>query len=226
MIEGTGLGENLLHEHYPKGYLAWVLSYPSLNDIVNGNLGYRQLLIGGDVSVSVVDPNGTTVCAFEIANGIPLEIRSPLGWSVSMAGDATSVSIPADAPYRLLLTPQTGDPVSFVIQEGHSGSSRQTLYQIETQSLSPNTVYQCGLPAAAAHAQAYTLASAAQTIPCNLVPGNTGLTNLEMNSDAKKMLLNDLGMLVVIALLALLELLMILALFSKSFNRHRHLKKQ
>ena len=39
------------------------------------------------------------------------------------------------------------------------------------------------------------------------------------------MLLNDLGMLVIIALLVLLELFLMLALFSKSFNRHRHLMK-
>ena len=222
----ANLGENLLHEHYPKGYLAWVLGYPSLNDIVSENLGYRQLLIGGDVKAAIVAPNGVTACAFEIANGIPLDIHSPLGWSVSMAGNATSVSIPADVPYQLHLTPQTSDPVSFAIQEGHSGSSRLALYQIEPQSLAQNTVYQCALPAAiAAREQAYTLASATQTIPCKRMPGNTGLTNLEMNSDAKKMLLNDLDMLIIIALLVLLELFLMLALFSKSFNRHRHLMK-
>ena len=135
----------------------------------------------------MLPPNGVTACAFEIANGIPLDIHSPLGWSVSMAGDATSVSIPADVPYQLHLTPQTGDPVSFVIQEGHSGSSRLTLYQIEPQSLAQNTVYQCALPAAvAAREQAYTLASATQTIPGKLMPSNMGLTNLEMNSDCQK----------------------------------------
>ena len=52
----ANLGENLLHEHYPKGYLAWVLGYPSLNDIVSENLGYRQLLIGGDVKAAIVAP--------------------------------------------------------------------------------------------------------------------------------------------------------------------------
>lgn len=218
----AGLGENLMHEHFPKGYLAWLCAYSNLDAMVSYNLTYRQLSIGGDVGISVYGADGTLAYSFSVKNG---EVSGQSGDSeltVSPSGDAMTVSIPADETYRVEIEALDTDPLDFVIREGTIGKIAMKSYQAPTQTMTPGTVYTCELPAAFyTDGTRYSLLWNGGSVACT--PTDASATNnLELNSSAKQLLSENLASIIVVVLLLLLQLLFFLTVALRALRRHHH----
>ena len=219
----TGLAENLMHEHYPKGYLAWMFAYGDENAMASENRLYRQVLVGGDAGLEVYDQSGTLVCSYNLDNGVPMGQSAETSLTISQSGDALWVSIPADEPYRVEITARQGDPVDFVLREGTIGSIRMNEFQLGDAALPIGVKLTCALPQAfATDGTRYTLLWQGGQAEC--LPADTAATanNLEFNSTAKQLLGENLLALLGIALMVLVELLFLLTVAVRALRRHRH----
>lgn len=220
---GVGLTENLLHEHYPSGYLAWLLAYPDGDAMASHGRRYRQVLVGGDASLAVYDAQNTLMCAFALDNGTPTGDSTQSYLTISQTGDSLSVSIPADQAYRVEITAQQGDPVAFVIREGTIGAIDMRSFEAAEASLPVGALCTCTLPTPfAAEGTAYTLQWAGGQAACQPVDTPEALAPLEVDSTAKQLLGQNLLALAGIALIALLETLFMLTIAIRAARRHRH----
>jgi len=221
----ANLGENLLHEHYPNGYFAWVMAYDTRDAMITTHRRYRQILLGGDARVQILNQADQEVCALEIVDGLPTSSQNAIGFAITKNGDATTIAIPADAEYRITVSPTTQDEVTFAVKEGQSGSTQTDSYQIDDQALSMDEMYTCELPTAfAADGVQYALRSSTDGLVCRSVDDHNALTGLVVNSTAKQMMVENLWILLIILLLILLEVVILIVLSLKATKRHRHLR--
>ena len=142
------LGENLMHEHYPKGYLAWLCAYQDVDAMVSHNRNYRQLTVGGDAGITVYNATGEVACAFDVTDGVTTPQTGASSLTIAQSGDALTVSIPADEAYRVEIRAHDGDPIEVVIREGTIGKTALVSYQPTSQTLPTHVVYTCALPSA------------------------------------------------------------------------------
>jgi len=219
----ASLGENLMHEHFPKGYLAWLCAYSKLDAMVGHNLTYRQLSIGGDVGFSVYGADGTLACGFSVKDG---EVSGQSGNSeltVSPSGDAMTVSIPADEDYHVEIIAQDNDPLEFVIREGTIGKMAMKSYQAPTQTMRLSTVYSCELPAAFyADGTRYSLQWDGGSEECTPATDANSTNKLELNSSAKQLLSENLTIIILVILLLLLQGFFFFTVALRATRRHHH----
>lgn len=219
----AGLSENLMHEHFPKGYLAWLCAYAKLDAMVGHNLTYRQLSIGGDVSISVYNADGTLACVFSVTDGAVSGQSGNSELTVAPSGDAMTVSIPADEAYRVEIVAQSTDPVDFLIREGTIGKIAMNSYQAPTQATTIGATYSCELPTVFyTDGTRYTLQWQGGSVECVPVTDATTDDKLELNSSATQLLSENLTSIIVVILLLLLQIIFLLTVALRALRRHHH----
>lgn len=97
---------DLMHEHCPDVYIAWLFSQDDPDALYIDNRGYRRVFLDADLLPALYD-----------SDGLPFD-----GAAVEKLGEATMLSIPADRDYYLTLTANDDDLALIYLNEYQAGS--------------------------------------------------------------------------------------------------------
>ncbi len=92
-------GANIMHEHTPDVYLAWLLSDDDPDKIYSSNSNYSVISINGEGDFTVFDENEESFTIFEDTTDNATE--NSLKFVHSKSGYVTSITIPEDREYSI-----------------------------------------------------------------------------------------------------------------------------
>lgn len=181
----AGFAGNLMHEHYPQGYLAWLMAYDDLDRMRTDKLFFRQVLVNAEAKVRLLDHRGR-----ELLSHVFVESgeQTPSSSLLSLSGDALVLTVPADAAYRVELSLAQGGDLQLAVREGKVGRTGMLAFTPQDLTATPGTVYSLSLPSSSLSQPGYmvTWPEGKQA----LSPGENQemFTALEQNSEAKEFL--------------------------------------
>lgn len=202
---GAGVGENLVHEHLPKGYLAWLSAYGDLESMVSRNQRYRQVYAGGCSAIRITGGDGRPVTDYAL-DGDAAKVGEEDLFPVVLNGDEMVVTVPADRAYRIELTAAPAEECHLTIREEKTGVLKARSYEVSLSS-AEGTVYICRLPEAdASGGDGYQVTWSGGSAPLVLAEGSF-LDKLEATSSARTILSQDLRTVALVLALLILQIL-------------------
>ena len=213
----------LVHEHYPKKYLAWLAAYDDLNSMASPNRDYRQLAFTGALNLRLVDEKGESLLDHRFF-GPPAAAKGQALFAVSQVGDETVVTVPADKTYQVDMW--TDGPEStgatFSIKQGRIGFTRMAVYKAPAFTLAPGKPkpVSCTLSADMA-SPVYALQMPGGSISLTAAPDASLFSQGEANSGIKTLLSKNMVTLLGAALMLLVQGLVFLILTTRAGLRHR-----
>lgn len=216
----AGVGENLVHEHLPKGYLAWLSAYGDLESMVSRNQRYRQVYAGGCSAVRIYGDDGRPVTDYAL-DGDAAKVGEEDLFPVVLNGDEMVVTVPADRAYRAEFTSVPGKEFHLTVQEQKTGALKARSYE---GSLPPaaGAVYACEFPAASASGEGrYIVTWSGGSAPLTLSEDGSFLHEIEAASSARAILSQDLKTVVLVLALMLLQILFYAGMAVRGLVRHR-----
>ncbi len=220
LVDAGPYGE-LVHEHYPKKYLAWLAAFDDLAQMASPSRDYRQLAVSGAVNLRIQDDQGRTVLLYR-ADQPPRPGEKP-ALPLSQAGDDILVTVPADRAYQAALWSKGPEAAqaALAIREGRVGFTGMRVYKSPALTIQAGQLYLCALPPGTTQTAAYALTTSGATIPLNPAPDASLFSPGEKDSSIKTLLSKNL-----VTLLGALVLLFVQALFfliagTRAGIRHR-----
>jgi hypothetical protein len=218
--DSAGVGENLAHEHFPKGYLAWLSAYDNLDSMISRNQRYRQIGVGGCSAIRIYNEQGELATDYEL-EGATAKVGDADLFPVVWNGDEMVVTVPADRAYRIELTAESAQDFYLVIREDKIGASKTRNYETR-EFAAAGTAYACRLPAASASGEeGYTVEWSGGSASLTEAEESSFLDKLEVDSSAKTILSQDLKTVVQVIVMLILQLLFLTGMSIRAAVRHR-----
>lgn len=214
--KGTSLLENLVYEHYPAGYLSWMMAYDSLDALKSPNRAFRQVHLGADVTISVFDPSGLRVVDSRLQDATGQTGQSLL--PVTQVGDGLLITLPADQEYQLELTALSNKPLDLIIKEGIAGQTRLSSFVAQDVPLEEGRSYRLTLPKAFSK-NGYEITYPGGKADIKPVERGALINRLESNSEFMRLLSQNGLVLIASLVFILLQLLFYLFLAIRSLRR-------
>lgn len=241
-----GLTDNLVHEHMPTVYLAWLSAYPTGEGLFTPAATYRQVRIDGMRRIKVLDEKGQVAASFTTM-GAPTTVGEESSFTISLegpealyqsqgylplslSGEELVITVPADIAYQVVVE---RDPEAFTnlsLRQGTAGRTRMQSYQAPMEKLKGDTTMTFDLPARKSWGtETYTLMGASGAVPFQQVAAETSLSNMEMNSGARSFLGQNIRTAIIILVAIALQAIFYLYLGGRALGaarRNRSLRKQ
>lgn len=219
----VGLLDNLVHEHQPKGYLAWLSAFSDLDSMASPNQKYRQILLNNFASVQVYNQAGTLVCAFSLLlSPEGAAAAAPQGLPLTQMGDETVITVPADEQYTVAVTVSPEDSLSFAIKEGQVGHTRMASFRTRTQPAAQAATWRCVLDAGFSAAPAYTVTTQGKQLPLAPLGDGAGGNQFEVNSGTQMFFSRNLVVIITVLASIALQLLFYLLVAVRALRRLRY----
>ena len=222
----VGLLENVMHEHYPKGYLAWLSAYDSLEAMVTQNRNFRRISVPGNAGFQVFDADGQLLMEYNMADESFAAANTNAVFPLEESGDEIILTLPADREYRMDVYPRGADVRSIIIREGVIGKTKMSEYSAATADAETQAVYSCLFPAEfGGEGAAYQLVSEQGSIPFQFVQESTPLDPLEKDSGAKHAFTQRAVSYLLVIGLTLIQFTWLVVILMRSLRHRRHMAK-
>lgn len=182
----VGLLENVMHEHYPKGYLAWFSAYDSLEGMVTQNRNFRRISVPGNAGFQVFDTASQLLMKYNMADEAFADSNANAIFPLEKSGDEIILTLPADREYHMDVYPRGADVRSFIIREGVIGKTKMSEYSAATADTQTQAVYSFLFPTEfGGEGAVYQLVSEQGSIPFRFVQESAPMDPLELDSGTR-----------------------------------------
>lgn len=223
----ASLLENVMHEHYPKGYLAWLSAYSSLDAMATRNLDYRRISLPQNAGFQVFDAASQLLMNHNMADEALQATGANAVFPLELSGDEVILTLPADREYRMAIYPRGTDIHSFIIREGVIGKTKMREYSAPAAATATQAVYSCLFPSGfGGEGAAYRLVSEPGSIPLPFAQASTPMDPLEVGSGAKNAFRWRAVSYLLVISLVLMQLAWLMVALIISLRRRRHPAKR
>ena len=222
----VGLLENVMHEHYPKGYLAWLSAYNSLEAMVTQNRNFRRISVPENAGFQVFAANGQLLMKYNMADEAFEAANANAVFPLEESGDEIILTLPADREYRMDVYPRGEDIRSIIIREGVIGKTKMSEYSAAAADAETQAVYSCLFPAEfGGEGAAYRFVSEQGSIPFHFDQKSTPLDALELDSGAKHVFTQRAVSYLLVIGLTLILFTWLIFILIRSLRHRRYLTK-
>lgn len=184
----------LIHEHYPKKYLAWLSAYEDLDSMISPNRNYRQLAISTPVNLKVLNAADEVVLDHDFARAAPAAQEGPR-LALSQVGNELHLTLPADSGYKVTFWTDDNAPdlvASLTLREGRLGFTGMRAFKSPSFTMPANAIYTLNLPADVATSPIFTIKTDSGILPLTASKDINQLNEGEVNSDIKTIMSKNL----------------------------------
>lgn len=181
-----GVKQNLVQEHMPTVYLAWMTAYQSAEDLFTPATTYREVRLKQVERVQVINQKGAIIASFD-AKYLMSQDNSRL--PMTMSGEELVITVPADAWYQVVIQRKQDQATGFRIREGQAGHTRVFSYQAKEGILESFSTFFVELPPSSSWGEgSYLLKWEGGQAFMQQVPNESILSKMEMTGDARSVL--------------------------------------
>lgn len=110
---------NIIHEHFPQTYVAWMMAYPTKEETFSDQTSYKRIAITGPVDVALMLSAGSDPIA-EVKDG-KITITEGYDLPIMYVGDELLITLPGESDFLLRFTATRDGTLQYMLKEHHSG---------------------------------------------------------------------------------------------------------